>query len=61
VVVVHPFNPSTWEAEAGRSLEFMASLDSKESFRTARATQRNSVSKNKKQKNKKNKKPKQTS
>jgi hypothetical protein len=24
--MVHAFNPSTWEAEAGRSLEFEASL-----------------------------------
>jgi hypothetical protein len=36
-VVVHAFNPSTWEAEAG---EFLSS-------RTARATQRNPVSKKK--------------
>jgi hypothetical protein len=36
------FHPSTWEAEAGRFL----------SLRTARATQRNLVSKNRKQKNK---------
>ena len=38
-VVAHTFNPSTWEAEAGGFL----------SSRTARATQRNPVSKNKKQ------------
>jgi hypothetical protein len=36
-VVVHAFNPSTWEAEAG---EFLSS-------RSARATQRNPVSKKK--------------
>jgi hypothetical protein len=41
-VVVHTFNPSTWEAEAGGFL----------SSRTARAIQRNSVSKNKTKQNK---------
>ena len=35
----HAFIPSTWEAEAGRSLEFEAKLD----CRKARATQRNPV------------------
>jgi hypothetical protein len=46
----------------GRQIsEFKASLVYKVSSRTARATQRNSVSKNKKQTNKqKNKKPKKT-
>jgi hypothetical protein len=39
-VVVHAFNPSTWEAEAGGFL----------SSRTARATQRDPVSKNKNKK-----------
>jgi hypothetical protein len=39
-VVVYAFNPSTWEAEAGGFL----------SLRTARATQRNPVSKNQKKK-----------
>jgi hypothetical protein len=43
VVVAHTFNPSTWEAEAGGFL----------SLRTARATQRNPVSKKKKKKKKK--------
>jgi hypothetical protein len=43
-VVVHAFNPSTREAEAGRSLEFKASLIYRVSSRTARATQRNPVS-----------------
>jgi hypothetical protein len=45
-VVVHTFNPSTWdaEAEAGRFL-FEASLVYKVSSRTARATQRNPVKK----------------
>jgi hypothetical protein len=36
-MVVHTFNPTTWEAEAGGFL----------SLRTARATQRNPVLKNK--------------
>jgi hypothetical protein len=40
-VVVLTFNPSTWETEAGRSLEFEASLDDRECSRTTRATQRN--------------------
>jgi hypothetical protein len=44
-VVAHAFNPSTWEAEAGRFL----------SSRTARATQRNPVSNNNNNKNKKQK------
>jgi hypothetical protein len=48
-MVAHAFNPSTWEAEAG---EFL-------SLRTARATQRNPVSKNK-QTNKQTNKTKQT-
>jgi hypothetical protein len=47
-VVVHAFNPSTWEAEAGRFL----------SSRTARATQRNPVSKKPKKKKKKEKRKK---
>jgi hypothetical protein len=42
-VVVHTFDPSTWEAEAGGFL----------SSRTARATQRNPVSKKTKNNNKK--------
>ena len=40
-------NPSTWEAETGKSLEFEASLVYKVSSRTARATQRNPVLKKK--------------
>uniref|UniRef100_A0A8C6HYG5 Uncharacterized protein n=1 Tax=Mus spicilegus TaxID=10103 RepID=A0A8C6HYG5_MUSSI len=53
--LVLAFNPSTWEAEAGGSLEFKASPSSK----TARTTQRNPVLKNRnrKQTNKKQKKP----
>jgi hypothetical protein len=46
-MVVHAFNPSTWEAEAGGFLEFKASLVYKVSSRTARAIQRNTVSKTK--------------
>jgi hypothetical protein len=46
-VVVHAFNPSTREAEAGGFLVY------KVSSRTARATQRNPVSKNQKEKEKK--------
>jgi hypothetical protein len=48
---VHAFNLSTWEAEAGKS-EFKASLVYRVSSKTARATQRNPVSK-KKEKGKK--------
>jgi hypothetical protein len=44
-VVIHAFNPSTQEAEAGRSLEFKASLVYyRVSPRTARATKINPVS-----------------
>jgi hypothetical protein len=50
--VAHAFNPSTWEAEAGGFQ--VASLVYRVSFRTARATQRNPVSKNQKKKKKKN-------
>jgi hypothetical protein len=42
-VVVHTFNPSSWEAEAGIS-EFEASLVYRASSRTVKATQRNPVS-----------------
>jgi hypothetical protein len=45
-VVAHAFYPSTWEAEAGE-FEFEASLVYRVSSRTARATQRNPVLKNK--------------
>jgi hypothetical protein len=38
---MYPFNPSTWEREAGRSLCSKASLVYKVSSRSARATQRN--------------------
>jgi hypothetical protein len=50
-VVVHAFNPSTREAEAGRFLEFEASLVYKVSSKTARVIQRNPVSKKKKKYN----------
>jgi hypothetical protein len=43
-VVVHTFNPSNQEAEAG-GFEFKASLVNRVSSRTARAKQRNPVSK----------------
>jgi hypothetical protein len=45
-VVVLAFNPSTWEADRPIS-EFETSLVYRVSSRTARATQRNPVSKNK--------------
>jgi hypothetical protein len=45
--MVHTFNPSTQEAEAGRSLEFEASLVYRVGSRISRAIQRNPVSKNK--------------
>jgi hypothetical protein len=54
-VVAHAFNPSTQEAEAGRQ---MASLVYRVSSRTARATQRNPVSKKKKNKQTKKQKKK---
>ena len=61
-MVAHTFNPSTWEAERhrGRRIsEFEASLVYKLSSRTARAIQRNPVSKNQKKekKEKKRKRP----
>jgi hypothetical protein len=49
-VVAHAFNPSAWEAEAGGFLSL--SLVYRVSSRTARATQRNPVSKNKTKQNK---------
>jgi hypothetical protein len=53
-VVAHAFKPSTREAEAGgRISEFEASLVYEVSFRTARAIQRNPVSKSQKKKKKK--------
>jgi hypothetical protein len=47
-VVAHIFNPSPWKAEAGRRIsEFQASLVYEANSKTARAIQRNTVSKNK--------------
>jgi hypothetical protein len=51
-VVAHAFNPNTWE--------FKASLVYRVSSRTARATQRNPVSKDQKKKQKTNKQTKKT-
>jgi hypothetical protein len=45
-VVVHAFNPSTWEAEAGGFLSSRPAWSTRVSSRTARATQRNPVSNN---------------
>jgi hypothetical protein len=57
-MVVHAFNPSTWEADRGRQIsEFEASLVYQMSSRTARATQRNPVSKNQKKKKRKKESP----
>ena len=50
-MVVHSFNPSTLEGEVALC-EFEANLAYRESSRTARATQRNPVSKKNKNKNK---------
>jgi hypothetical protein len=50
-MVVHAFNPSTQEAEAGRFLSSRSAWSTKVSSRTARVIQRNPVSK--KQTNKK--------
>jgi hypothetical protein len=54
-VLVHTFNPSTWEGGRGRQIsEFEASLVYRVSSRTARVIQRNPVSK-KQNKTKQNK------
>ena len=45
-VVVHTFNLRTWKAKAGNISKFEASLVYRVSSRTARAIQRNTVSKN---------------
>ena len=50
-MVVHAFNPSTWEAEGG-GFEFKASLVYRVSSRTATAAQKSPVSKKKKNKKK---------
>jgi hypothetical protein len=49
-MVAHTFNPSTWEAEAGRFLEFEASLVYRVSSRTARAAEKPCLEKPKKKK-----------
>jgi hypothetical protein len=54
-VVTHAFNPSTREAEADGFLSSEASLVYKVSSRTARAIQRNPVSKNQNKKQNKTK------
>jgi hypothetical protein len=54
-VVAHAFNPSTREAEAGRFLSSRPAWSTKLSSRTARAIQKNLVSKNKTKQNKTNK------
>jgi hypothetical protein len=52
-VVAHAFNLSTWEAEVRWISEFEVSLVYKVGSSTARATQRNRVSKKKKKKERK--------
>jgi hypothetical protein len=59
-MVAHAFNPSTREAEAGGFLSLRPAWFTKVSSRTARAIQRNPVSKNKKQKQTKQKNPKKS-
>jgi hypothetical protein len=57
-VVVHAFNPSTWEAEGRRISELEASLVYEVSSRTARATHKQTnkqTKQNKKQQTKQNK------
>ena len=48
VVVVHTFNPSTWEAEADGFLSSRSAWSTRVSSRTARAVQRNPVFKKQK-------------
>ena len=59
-VAAHAFNPSTWEAEERQISEFKVSMVYKVSSRTARATQRNPVSKNQNQPTKQTKKHQKT-
>jgi hypothetical protein len=54
VIMVHAFNPSTSEAEAGEFLSLRPAW-SRVSSRTARATQRNPVSKTRKKRKKRSK------
>jgi hypothetical protein len=49
LVVVHAFNPSTWEAEAGWFSDFDTSLVHRVSSKTAMDTQRNTVLKQQQQ------------
>jgi hypothetical protein len=46
-VVAHPFNSSTWEAEAGRFLSLRPHSGLQSEFQDSGAIQRNPVSKNK--------------
>jgi hypothetical protein len=52
-VVAHAFNPSNWEAEVGGFLSSRPAWVYRVSSRTARAIQRNPVSKKPKEKRKK--------
>jgi hypothetical protein len=61
VVVAHAFNPSTQEAEAGRFLCSRPAWSTKVTSRTAKAIQRNPVSKKNKPKKQKTKNKKQKS
>ena len=54
-MVVHTFNPSSSEAEAGGSLEFKANLDYRWSTRIARETLSQKKKERKKRKEKKRK------
>jgi hypothetical protein len=54
VVVVYTFNPSTWEAEAGRSLSSRSAKVYRMSSRTAKAKQRKPCLKHKNKQTKKN-------
>lgn len=58
VVLVHTFNPSAWETRDRLISELEASLVYKASSRTARATERNPVSKNQRPTNQPSKKQK---
>jgi hypothetical protein len=50
--VIHAFNPSNWEGEAGKSLEPKTSLLYRVNSRTAGATQKKNLSQEKSPKNK---------
>jgi hypothetical protein len=53
--VTHDFNPSTWEAEIGESLEFEDKVVYRVHLRIIKVTHRNPVSAKKKKKKKKKK------